>query len=151
MKSLKLITILLSLIGILNSCSSSNDDSPGSCAIVCEYAITSGETPGTAATSIEGTYNLTMHFPDAASPYPEGTKATFTLLDNVLTVELDGQECITIKNPRLTTAGSTEIQFRDTCRDNISYDVSMTQTGDLNEINISSTTDNKWLGQFNDR
>ncbi|MEE9407315.1 MAG: hypothetical protein V3V28_04475 [Polaribacter sp.] len=151
MKTLKNISTTILTIMLLVSCSSNDNSSNGSCDTVCEYTLTSTDTAGTAATSIEGVYNLTMHFPDAASPYPEGTKATFTLMNNILTVEVEGEECITIKNPRLTTAGSTEIQFRDTCRDKISYDVSMAPSGGLNEINISSTVDNKWLGQFNDR
>lgn len=151
MNSLKKLTVLLVTTIVIAACSSNNNSTSENCATICEYTLGSGETAGTAAASIEGSYNLTMHFPDAASPFPEGTKATFTLINNVLTIEVEGQECITIKNPRLTTPGSTEIQFRDTCRDKISYDVSMTQSGDLNEINISSTIDNKWLGQFNDR
>ncbi|MDD7915846.1 hypothetical protein [Polaribacter ponticola] len=150
MKTLKKITLCLLTAFIISACSSNNGNTPGGCSNVCNYTLTTNDTPGTAATSIEGTYNLTMHFPDAESPFSEGTKATFTLLDNVLTVEVEGQECITIKNPRLTTSGSTEVQFRDTCRDMISYDVSE-NNGALNEINISSTTDGKWLGQFNDR
>ena len=150
MKTLKKITLSIFTVLIISACSSNSSNTPGSCNTVCEYTLTSNDTAGTAATSIEGTYNLTMHFPDAESPFPEGTKAIFTLLDNVLTVEVEGQECITIKNPRLTTLGSTEVQFRDTCRDMISYDVSE-NNGALNEINISSTTNGKWLGQFNDR
>jgi hypothetical protein len=151
MKTLKKVLTTLLITAFFIGCSSNDDSSSGNCNTECEYTLTSSDTAGTAATSIEGTYNLTMHFPDAASPFSEGTKATFTLLNNILTVEIEGQDCITIKNPRLTTAGSTEIQFRDTCRDKISYDVSMISTGELNEINISSTETNKWLGQFNDR
>ncbi|MGK0414279.1 MAG: hypothetical protein ACJA1B_002502 [Polaribacter sp.] len=150
MKSLKKITFTLFTAMAFFACSNNDNTSSGSCATVCEYTLTSSDTAGTAATSIEGSYSLTMHFPDVASPFPEGTKATFTLMNNVLTVEVDGKECITIKNPRLTTSGSTEVQFRDTCRDKISYDVSESN-GALNEINISSTEDGKWLGQFNDR
>ncbi|MGJ8743010.1 hypothetical protein [Polaribacter sp.] len=148
--SVKIITLFL-ISFLIFSCSSSDNSMDGNCATVCAFTLASGDTAGTAAASIEGTYNLTMHFPDAASPYKEGTKGTFTLMNNILTVEIDGKECITIKNPRLTTAGSTEIQFRDTCRDKISYDVSMTASRSLNEINISSTENNKWLGQFNDQ
>ncbi|MCI2229723.1 hypothetical protein MC378_11145 [Polaribacter sp. MSW13] len=56
---------------------------------------------------------------------------------------------ITNKNPILTTSGSTEIQFRNTCTYQISFDVSMTRSGELKETNISSTETNPWLGQFN--
>lgn len=150
MRNFKQVLFFLLTTTLFLSCSS-NNDSEGNCDTVCKYTLTANDTAGTAAASIEGTYNLTMHYPDAASPFDEGTKATFTLLNNVLTVEVEGQKCITIKNPRLTTAGSTEIQFRDTCRDKISYDVSMTSNGELNEINISSTETGKWLGQFNDK
>ncbi|KGL61952.1 hypothetical protein [Polaribacter sp. Hel1_85] len=150
MKTSKKILTLLLLSTLFTACSKNDDNNGGNCDTVCEYSLTSSDTPGTAAASIEGTHNLTMHFPDADSPYPEGTKATFTLMNNILTIEVDGEECITIKNPRLTTAGSTEVQFRDTCRDKISYDVSE-NNGALNEINISSTETGKWLGQFNNR
>jgi hypothetical protein len=151
MKSLKKITLTLFTLMAFFACSNNDDTSSGNCATVCEYTLTSNDTAGTADKSIEGTHNLTMSYAAANSPFADGTKATFTLIDNVLTVEIEGQDCITIKNPRLTTAGSTEIQFRDTCRDNISYDVSMATAGGLNEINISSTTNSTWLGQFNDR
>ena len=150
MKNLtKTLSFLLFAI-LIFSCSSSSNSSGSNCATVCEYTLASGETAGTAAASIEGTYNLTMSYADAASPFPEGTKATFTLLDNILTVEVEGQDCITIKNPKLTTSGSTEIQFKDTCRDNLIYAVSMTKDGDLNEINLGDLK-GKFLGQFNDR
>lgn len=145
----KLTTIFFSLIVII-SCSKNNEPSnSGDCATLCEYTIASGETAGTAASSLDGSYNLTMHHADAASPFPDGTKAKFTINNNVLTVEIDGKECITIKNPVLTTAGSTEVKFKDTCRDKITYDVSE-NNGKLNEINISDLN-GKWLGQFNDR
>lgn len=150
MISFKKITLIFFAATVLLACSSNSKSNPGNCATVCEYTLASGETAGTAATSIEGEHNLTMSFADAASPFSDGTKATFTLINNILTVEVDGQECITIKNPILTTSGSTEIQFKDTCRDNLVYAVSMTQNGDLNEINLGDLN-GKFLGQFNDR
>lgn len=148
MKSIKKITLLIFSAIIISACSSNNEND-GDCE-TCTYTLTASDTAGIAAASLDGTYNLTMHYADAASPYPDGTKATFTIANNVLTVEIEGHECITIKNPRLTTPGSTEVQFRDTCRDKISYDVSE-GNGVLNEINISTTDTNKWLGQFNDK
>ena len=149
MKILKEISLVLIVSVLFLSCSTNSNVNADNCDTVCEYSLAAGETAGTAATSIEGTYNLTFHFPQGNAPFTDGTTATFTLENNILTVEIDGQECITIKNPRLTTAGSTEIQFRDTCRDQLSYDVSMTATGELNEINLSAI-DGTWLGQFND-
>ncbi|TVZ56029.1 hypothetical protein OD91_1308 [Lutibacter sp. Hel_I_33_5] len=137
------------ILSIIISCSKNDENTGGgNCSEECVYTITANETAGTAASSLDGVHNLTMHHADAASPYPDGTKAKFTIANNVLTVEIDGK-CITIKNPILTVAGSTEVKFKDSCRDKISYDVSENK-GSLNEVNISDLN-GKWLGQFNDR
>jgi len=136
-------TLMLTLIFACSN-NSGNDDCEE-----CSYNKTSSETAGTVAVA-DGVYNLTLHFPTSGSPFVDGTKGKFTISDNTLTVEIEGKECIVLKNPILTTSGSTEVKFKDTCRDEISYDVSSAGNNQLNEINIS-TLDGTWLGQFNDR
>mgnify|MGYP005991471551 CR=1 FL=1 len=144
MKNLKKFTLLLFLSILAISCTKSNT-TPGSCDTVCEYTIASGETAGTMVSGSDGSYELTFDYAVASSPFTNGTTAKFTLLNNVLTVEVAGKDCITIKNPIKTS--NTEYTFKDTCRDNLSYSVSATTSGDLNEINVSSTS-GTWYGQF---
>jgi hypothetical protein len=141
MKSLLKIVISILLI---TSCTNSNT-TPGSCDTVCEYTVASGETAGTMVSGSDGSYELTFDYAQPGSPFTNGTTAKFTLMNNVLTVEITGKDCITIKNPIKTS--QTEYTFKDTCRDNLSYSVSATSGGDLNEINISSTS-GTWFGQF---
>lgn len=148
MKILKNVTITVLFIIVSISCSSSKSGND-LCDTECEYTIAAGETAGTVASSLDGTYNLTFNFAASGAPFTDGTTGTFTINNNELTVEINGKECMTIKNPILTTAGSSEVKFKDTCRDQISYDVSEVN-GKLNEINISSIN-GTWLGQFNDR
>lgn len=148
MKTSQKLTFLL-FVGIMLTACSKNEDNTGGCT-VCEYKLTSGDKAATASAGLHGTHELSMKFAKSDSPFPNGTKATFTISANELKVEIEGKECITIKNPVLTVAGSTEIKFKDTCRDKVTYDVSMTTNGGLNEVNISNLS-GKWLGQFNDR
>jgi hypothetical protein len=120
----------------------------GTCSTVCSYTLASGETAATASSGLEGTHNLTYCCAQTGSPFTVGVKGKFTISGNTLTVEIEGKECITLKNPRNTGPGTDEIKFIDNCRDNLSYDVSKTASGALNEINISSVS-GTWLGQFN--
>ena len=143
------LTLLTALILCL-SCSNNEESGDDLCSTVCVYTLASGETTATAATSLEGTYELTFHYPQANAPFTDGTKATFTLKNNILTVEISGKDCITIKNPIKSSPSSTEIIFKDTCRDQYSYAVSMNATGGLNEVNLG-TVSGTWLGQFNDQ
>ena len=105
----------------------------------------SNETAGTASSSLEGTYNVVLDFATAQSPFPEGTTATFTLSNNVLRVEISGEDCITLENPIET--GTSEWTFIDDCRDNYIYGISQNQNGEFNEINLG-TTSFQFLGQF---
>ena len=90
--------------------------------------------PATVPSSLDGTYNLTYGFAQPGSPFTDGTTATFTISNNELTVEVDGFECITLKNPVLI--GTNNYKFKDDCRDNIGYNVSPNNDGSFNEINI---------------
>ena len=124
----------------------SKNNSSGDCDS-CSYSKVSGETDATVSSTIVGKYELTMHYANSTSPYPDGTKATFTISETELLVEISGKGCITLKNPVFTAPGATEVVFKDTCRDNMLYGVSRTSAGALNEINISTLT-GTWLGQF---
>ncbi len=141
MKNFKFLLLAISIF--IFSCTN-NSNSTG-CATECAYTVSSSQTAGTAPASLEGTYNVILDFATANSPFPVGTEATFTLENNVLTVEIVGQECITLKNPIET--GTSEWTFIDDCRDNYIYGISQNQNGELNEIN-RGTTSFQFLGQF---
>jgi hypothetical protein len=141
MKAQKL-AILIAFILVFMACS--NNESNSACE-ECTYTVASSETAGTVPTSLQGTYDVVLDFATPSSPFPVGTQATFTVEATVLTVEIEGQECITLRNPIET--GTSEWTFVDNCRDNYIYGVSQTQTGELNEINLG-TTSFEFLGQF---
>lgn len=142
MKKFKLLIVCIVAIFFAKCQSNSNSSL---CETECVYTVASNQTAGTVPISLEGIYNVVLDFATANSPFPVGTEATFTLENNVLTVEIVGQDCITLKNPIET--GTSEWTFIDDCRDNYIYGISQTQNGDLNEINLG-TTGFVFLGQF---
>ena len=147
MKTLKKISILFLSTLLWVSCTS-NDNSPvgGTCDTECTYTIASGESAATVPSSLDGTYNLTYHSAQAGSPFTNGTTATFTVANNELTVEING-ECLTIKNPVLR--GTNNYLFKDNCDKNITYNLSPNSNGSFNEINIEPLGQG-WLGQFSE-
>lgn len=147
MKILKnLFTVLFAILTIASCTQSNNDESnAGNCATECTYTLTSGENAATVPTSLDGTYELTYHSAQSGSPFTDGTKAKFTISNNTLTVEVEGKECITLKNPVLI--GSNNYKFKDSCRDNIAFNVSPNNNGDFNEINVEPLGTG-WFGQF---
>lgn len=145
MKVLRKISYTVVITFLVAACTTNNQSTSG-CTTECSYTLASGETAGTAPTSLEGTHSLTFAFAQTGAPFTDGTSGTFTLLNNELTIEIDGQDCITLKNPVQTSP--SEYTFKDDCRDNIAYAVSSNQSGGLNEINVQSLS-NTWFGQFN--
>ncbi|NVK53218.1 MAG: hypothetical protein HWD85_09805 [Flavobacteriaceae bacterium] len=147
MKIISKTSLILFVTLTIVSCSKSNSDETtlGNCATVCTYTIASGEKAATVPNSLDGTYELTYHSAQAGSPYTNGTKAKFTISNNTLTVEIEGKDCITIKNPVLI--GSNNYKFKDSCRDNIAFNVSPNNNGDFNEINVEPLGTG-WFGQF---
>ena len=143
MKNLKKVILIISISFFIVSCSS-NDANTLGCE-TCSYTIAANETAGTVATSLNGTHETTFSSFNTASPVADGTKATFTIANNELTVEIEGEACITLKNPIQTSA--SEVVYKDDCRDNLAYAVSTNQTGDLNEVNLLSLS-NAFYGQF---
>ena len=144
MKTSKLMLLFVTL-SFLTSCQNEEDMSSSSCDTTCDYTLTSGQTAATVPSSLEGTYRLTYGFAQPGSPFTDGTKATFTISNNELTVEIEGQECITLKNPVLI--GTNNYKFMDDCRDNIGYNLSPNNNGSFNEINVEPIGQG-WFGQF---
>lgn len=144
MKLLRKFSYLFVATLLISSCTSNTQNTSG-CDTECAYTLAAGETVGTVPTSLEGTYNLTYGFAQTGSPFTNGTTATFTIVNNELTVEVSGQECITLKNPVLI--GTNNYKFKDDCRDNIAYNVSPNNNGAFNEINVEPLGQG-WLGQF---
>lgn len=143
MKNLILKTSFILTLFLITSCSS-NDSNTGDCES-CAYTPTSSETAGTVAASLNGTHATTFGSFNTSSPIADGTKATFTIANNELKVEIDGKACITLKNPIKTSP--SEVVYKDDCRDNLAYAVSTNQSGGLNEVNLLSLS-NTFYGQF---
>ena len=149
MKALKLIPLLILSILLFACSDDDSEDISGDCSTVCEYTPGAGEDSGNVPSSLHGVLNLTLDFATPQSPFPEGTKATFTVSANVMTVEIEGQDCITLVNP-FRIPGTSEDNFVDECRDNYVYGISADQSGNLNEINLGAISGNsfQFLGQF---
>lgn len=147
MKTLKKFTLLICVLGLLNSCSTSDEDSNSSGCLECNYTIASGETAATVSSQLIGTFNLTLDFV-ASSTYsvPLGTRAKFTVLAKEMIIEIDGQECITLKNP-ITSLSATEFVFKDNCRDDYMYAISESSNGGINEVNVISIS-GTFLAQY---
>lgn len=129
------------------------DDQPvsGDCnGLVCEPTLLSDETAATIPSGIQGSYSFTYDYAEPESPFTNGTKASFTLTaDQELIVELEGEDCYTLKNPALRFNGSTgNYFFKDDCVNNICFNVSENQDGTLNEINVQPVSGVGWFGQF---
>jgi hypothetical protein len=117
---------------------------------VCEPTLLSDETAASIPAGIQGTFSFTYDYAEPNSPFTNGKKATFTLTaDNELIVDLEGEDCYTLKNPTLRFNGATgNYFFKDDCVKNICYNVSENQSGTLNEINVQPYSGVGWFGQF---
>jgi len=149
MKTLKILLVIFSVM--LMSCDDDDNDTPvsGDCSTVCEYTLEAGQDPGSVPAGLHGVLELSLDFATPQSPFPQGTPATFTVSETEMTVEIEGEECITLRNP-FRIPGTTEDNFVDNCRDNYVYGISADMNGDLNEINLGSISGSgfQFLGQF---
>ena len=145
MKTLKNIVVFMSISILLISCSSSDDENSNGCE-ECEYTIQSGETADTVPDELLGEYNLVLQYSQNGYSFPDGTTAKFTISQKELIVEIEGEECLVLKNPT-ASANQVEFSFRDTCRDNIMYAASISSNGGLNEINVGAIN-GSFYGQF---
>lgn len=143
MKTVKRLFVVC-LVLALSACSNNDENNPN-CATLCSYTLSSGETAGTVPASIQGSFTLVYTEIVVGAPFANNVMGNFTLSNNTLTVEIDGLDCITLQNPIQTSA--SEVTFVDDCRDNLKFAVSVTQSGSLNEVNVSSTS-NQFFGQF---
>lgn len=102
----------------------------------CNYTLGAGETAGSLPSSLNSEYNMSVYYSNPGSPFALNTNGKFTLDGNTLTIEIDGEACITLRNPYQSSP--SEITFVDDCRDNLIYSVSESALGGLNEINVGS-------------
>jgi len=146
MKTIKTL-LLVTLFTTFLACESNNNDMEIACENTCDYTLASGETAGMVPSSLDGTYTLTFaKNPQSSNTYyADGVMGAFTISNNTLTIEVEGKECITLSNPVQTSP--SENTFKNTCGTNLTYAVSTTSNGDLNEINIGNLN-NQFLGQF---
>lgn len=136
MKILKKIILVSLTFLAFYSCSSSDENS--SDCLECNYSLVSGESAATVSNQLIGTFNLTLDFV-ASNTYSvsEGTKATFTVYEKEMTIEIEGEDCITLINP-IASQSATEFVFKDNCRDDYMYAISENSSGGLNEVNVIS-------------
>jgi len=141
--------MLLILFSCSNDDDNNNDNDSTNCSTVCEYSLEAGQDPGSVPASLHGELNLVLDFATPQSPFPVGTAATFTVSETEMTVEIEGEECITLRNPYRIPA-TTEDNFIDNCRDDYIFGISADQNGNLNEINLGSIAGGniQFLGQF---
>jgi hypothetical protein len=151
---MKKLIFILCIVLSFQSCSNdddSQDPQDNSCAnggVVCSDALASGETAGTTAASMIGTYSLTYHEFTTGGPFPDAAVVMFELTsDNKLVVTYNDQ-CVTIENPKQTSP--SEVSFKDSCVFNIRFAASESAAagGGLNEINTIFLDENGYYGQF---
>lgn len=145
MKTFKKFLLLFLFLSIIYSCSSSEEDSSG--CESCTYTIGNGETAGSVPAALHGVFNLTLQYSQNGYKFADGKKAKFTIAEKELTIEIEGEECLLLKNPYTVNGNLREFTFKDICRDNQIYSVSIDNDGGLNEINVG-TLEMKFYGQF---
>jgi len=148
MKKLSYILFITLLSTVVISCDNNDDtdmSSVANCDNVCDYTLTSGQNAATVPSGLDGTYNMIYDYAQTGSPFANGTTATFILSNNTLTVEIEGEDCITLNNPVLI--GTDNYKFMDNCVNSIGYNVSANTDGSLNEINVEPLGVG-WYGQF---
>ncbi len=127
-----------------------NPDSTSCNGVVCEPSLLADETSAILPVEIQGVYQTTYTYAEPNSPFTNGQKAKFTLTsNNELIVEIEGEECLTLKDPAFR-AGLSESNyfFKDDCDRNICYNVSENTDGVFNEVNIQPYEGMGWYGQF---
>jgi len=145
MKTIKKLTILFLFVSIVFACSNEDEDDASGCDS-CTYSVASGETVATVPNEIIGEFDLVLTFSQGGYAFADGTKGKFTISEKEMKIEIEGQECITLKNPT-ASANQLEFTFRDTCRDNLKYSASISSNGGLNEVNVF-TLSGTFYGQF---
>lgn len=145
MKSFKLIIYVFITFIALIGCSKNASDSNGNCE-TCIYTVTAGESVATVPNEILGQFDLILEYSQGGYAFANGTKGKFTISEKEMIIEIEGQDCITLKNP-VASANQVEFTFTDNCRDNLKYSASISSNGGLNEINVG-TISGTFYGQF---
>ncbi len=150
----RILILCISLLVLSAACKKDNEDpdsGPTACSgPVCEPSLLSDETAATIPTGIQSEFQTVYAYAEANSPFSNGQKAKFTLTsNNELIVEIEGEECITLRNPAYRAGLSqTNYFFKDDCDRNICYNVSETNDGVFNEVNVQPYEGMGWYGQF---
>lgn len=91
-------------------------------------------------TTMQGTYNLTFDYVQTGSPIAAGTQKTFVI--GAKTLAFDNK---TLTGPVHRNQNPYEWIFKD---GDLEYQVSITNAGGLNEINVGKTGGTPWYGQY---
>lgn len=145
MKTFKKITFLFLFTSLVVACSTNEDEDASGCE-TCNYTIVNGETAGNIPQNIQGEFDLVLDISVNGYAKAAGTKGKFTIAEKQLTIEIEGEPCLVLKNP-IVEANGVEYSFKDTCRDTIFYAISQNATGNLNEVNVV-TLEGLFYGQF---
>lgn len=153
----KILVVLAALLVVATACKKDdenevkdNENNTSCSGEICEPSLLSDEIAATIPEQIQGSFSFTYDYAQEGSPFENGVKADFTLTsNNELIVEIEGEECMTLKNPAFRYGpDSGNYFFKDECNRNISYNVSQNQDGSLNEINVQPYSGMGWFGQF---
>ncbi|MFT6873658.1 MAG: hypothetical protein ACI8Q1_003141 [Parvicella sp.] len=121
-----------------------SDDCAGQ---VCEATPGTNETATTVPATLHGTYNMIITFAESNSPYPEGTRATFTISETRLTITIAGEDCFSIVNPVVRSPFNAPV-FKADCIGDIAFQIAANQSGGLEEINMILASGPGYYGQF---
>lgn len=143
-------TLIFSIIFLFALSCGENDDVPTAedCAgQVCEATPGANEAATTVPASLHGTYDMIITFAESNSPYPEGTKATFTISETRLTITIAGEDCFSIVNPVTRSPFSAPV-FKADCIGDLAFQIAANQSGGVEEINMIFASGPGYYGQF---
>lgn len=127
-----------------------NDEAPteDDCAgQVCEATPGANETATTVQATLHGTYNMIITFAESNSPYPEGTRATFTISETKLAITIAGEDCFSIMNPVTRSPFSAPV-FKADCIGDLAFQIAANSSGGVEEINMIFASGPGYYGQF---
>lgn len=143
-------TLFLTIIFLFALSCGENDDVPTAedCAgQVCEATPGTNETATTVPASLLGTIDMIITFAESNSPYPEGTRATFTISETRLAITIEGEECFSIVNPVVRSPFQAPV-FKADCIGDIAFQIAANQSGGVEEINMILASGPGYYGQF---
>jgi hypothetical protein len=114
---------------------------------VCEATAGTNEAATTVPTPLHGSYSMIITSAESSSPYPEGTRATFTIKAERLAISIDGEDCFSVVNP-VTRSPFNAPLFKADCIGDIAFQISSNQSGALEEINLILASGPGFYAQF---